>query len=175
MMAKKKELTPVERKALKGYELWFSANPGVLNPTDMNTMEKYYFAMWFCSSHNFGVNAFAKMIAWRKNSPHSETKYEHWQEKYPLPTDGEVKVTKLEEYSELEAKINYCNWFYLYPDSENPTDINSDYKLDFLQKVGWEVAVMMERARKNNTGANRDPRHWTKPVFWKSAKNAPTT
>jgi hypothetical protein len=174
-MKEKKPLTPTERKALKGYELWFSSNPGVLNPTDMNTMEKYDFAMWFCSAQNFGVPAFAKMIAWRKNSPHLETKYKHWQEKYPLPPGDKAKSTKLEEYNELEAKINYCNWFHLYPDSGNPTDINSEYKRDFLQKAGWEVAVMMERARKNNTGANNDPGNWTMPAFWKKGKYVSAT
>lgn len=165
MAKKKKSLTNTERKALRAYELWFMSNPGSLNPTDMNTMEKYYFAMWICSSPAFGVHVFAKMIGWRKNSPHPETKYEYWKEKYPVV--GEIAATKPEEYDELDAKQLFCNWFHLYPDEPNPTDINKTLKFDFIQKAGWEGAVNMERARKQNTAVNGYPNPWTQPEFWK--------
>ena len=164
-MAKSKTIS---KTASLGFELWFQSCPGVPNPTDMNTREKYYFAMWFCST--YGVRYFAEMIGWRKGTkPCPETQYEFWSEKYPLPATPCVR-TRVDEYDRNKAKLLFCEWFSLYPELENPTDINFNEKFEFLQEIGWEGAVMMEKARKQNTATNGYPNPWTKPKFWDEKK-----
>lgn len=166
-MAKQKEMS---REAIRGFELWFEGSPGVPNPTDLNTREKYDFAMWFCETH--GRRYFWEMQRFRKRSGnYPQTQYDYWKEKYPVP-EGGVKVTKLENYDRDWAKELYCKWFSKYPHVENPTDIDLDEKAAFLREIGWKAAVTMQKARKENTKPNGYPNPWTMPDFWKEDSRA---
>lgn len=154
-------------KVKRGFKLWFESSPGVTNPTDLNTREKYEFALWFCDTH--GVHHFAAMQKYRKRSGGDTefTQYSYWEKQCPMPHDGKVKVTKLKGYDREWAKRLYQQWFSRYPEIDNPTDLNMEIKLEYLREIGWEAAVTMQKARKENVKSKGYPNSWTMPKYWK--------
>jgi hypothetical protein len=73
-------LTSEEQRIAKSlYEEWFTANPGVKNPTDPNTQEKYD------NMARMGWELFALMQAARKYNteaneyPYPWTRWEYWE------------------------------------------------------------------------------------------------
>jgi hypothetical protein len=68
---------------------------------------------------------------------------------------------------ELEiAKGLYREFYATYPE-ENPTDINTLSKYNFMKEKGFDALKLMQQARKENTKANGSPCLWTKRDHWK--------
>ncbi len=64
---------------------------------------------------------------------------------------------------QTQAQEDYGWFFMLYPDSKNPTDMNTQEKWDFVQAIGFERYSYMLAARKAKTKYRLD---FTKPDFW---------
>lgn len=47
-----------------------------------------------------------------------------------------------------KAKSLYKEFWSMYPDIKNPSDINSQEKADFLLKKGFDNISLMQKARK---------------------------
>lgn len=47
-----------------------------------------------------------------------------------------------------KAKSLYKEFWSMYPDIKNPSDINSQEKADFLVKKGFDNISLMQKARK---------------------------
>ncbi len=66
------------------------------------------------------------------------------------------------------ARELYGEWFSMWPNIENPSDINKKEKYEFAMSIGWEKCKLMQMARKNNLKIHNYPYPWTKPKYWSS-------
>ena len=68
---------------------------------------------------------------------------------------------------ELEiAKDLFREFFSRYPE-ENPSDVNTLNKYNFMMEKGFDALKLMQQARKENTKANGHPCPWTQRDYWK--------
>lgn len=68
---------------------------------------------------------------------------------------------------ELEiAKGLYREFYATYPE-DNPSDINTLNKYNFMKQKGYDSLSLMQTARKTNTKANGYPCPWTRRDYWK--------
>lgn len=180
-MKEEKPMTPAERNSIKYFGEWFKTYKGVSNPVDLNTKEKYDFAMKICAAGE--VRFLAQMLRERKNSkvipgvgrtfPH--TQYNHWHdtdpENYPLVAKPKKQTTVALDEAGIKLAVELHGRFYTKaPDFDNPSDINDPTKYAFMQEVGWKAAVLMHKARKESI-------YGTKSKHWKKGKliDPPTT
>ncbi|MCP4477433.1 MAG: hypothetical protein GY818_05015 [Planctomycetaceae bacterium] len=70
-----------------------------------------------------------------------------------------------------EAKRLYGEWFALFPDVKNPSDINSELKFNYFIGLGWEALRLMQKARKCNVSRFGYPFEWTKADYWKDGNH----
>ena len=64
------------------------------------------------------------------------------------------------------TKALYRAFYSRYPD-DNPTDINTLNKYEFMKEIGYDCLKKMQSARKMNTKPNGYPCPWTKRDHWK--------
>lgn len=68
---------------------------------------------------------------------------------------------------ELEiAKGLYREFYATYPE-DNPSDINTLNKYNFMKQKGYDSLSLMQTARKTNTKVNGYPCPWTRRDYWK--------
>jgi hypothetical protein len=153
-------------KPIDAFEAWFKKYPGVLNPFDLNTKEKYDFLLDFIESHGSdGIRYAAELLKCRKSTksdPRPWTQYDYWKEQYPEKPNVPSTTCDHDDVKGLEL---YREWFKLHSQIDNPVDINMRIKADFMERIGWKSAVIMHKSRKRNTKANGYPCPWTKLDF----------
>ena len=66
-----------------------------------------------------------------------------------------------------QAKEGFAKFYSENPETKNPTDINSQLKLDFFVKYGFGLLWDMQEARKQNTEKNGKPNPWTRLEYWR--------
>lgn len=156
------------------FEEWFRRYPGVTNPFDLNTAEKYEFMMNFIERVGLDNTRYAaELLACRKdtaNHPAPEwTKYEYWAEKYPVTAD---RPGPLAEPIVCDSEVGYelyRDWFTRHPRIKSPTDIDMRIKYEFLKEIGMEKAVIMHKCRKQKN-SEKKYHAWTKPEYWLQKK-----
>jgi len=140
--------------------------PGIANPFDLNTKEKYVFMLRFIADNGSdGIRYAAELLNVRKDSkvnPRPWTKYPYWESQYPRRANVPSTTCDHDDVRGLEL---YREWFKRHRFIDNPTDINMRIKAEYMQEIGWEFAVIMHKSRKRNTKANGYPCPWTNLGF----------
>ena len=169
--------TTPHKREIELFGKWYEKFPGVSNPTDINTADKYDFALDTCKEPTQtgdldDLHYWAAMIKWKKKGVEKFPfiAYAYWHAlnpaTYPLVAEPiEQDTVNLidgngkEEEGVSIAKWNYGCFFESHPDYKNPSDIDCRAKVEFAERIGWMGTVWMHKARKASYP-------WTVRAYW---------
>lgn len=168
-------------KPIEAYEAWFKLHPGVSNPFDINTKEKYDFTMALIESYadedtgqhpmRVGCRHSTTVLGCRKGRPEPWTKYAYWEADFPKnpASPGQTKVL-IDRADVFEIGYDlYRIWYIKHPEYGNPVEIDMTEKYDYMKRIGWLGACIMQACRKAK-GEDGKYHPWVKPEYWKKLK-----